>query len=164
VLCLHQSLRGNGSQQCPLLPCSRPYRLATVSQLSLSLSLNRNSRPRIQSHVTTDDHSVSPSWCRAPSGAHDQILITVWQLLFCRCRAPALTRGRVCHLSPELLQFSSVNLLLALAKRRRLSLYNLGTDLIENIYSNSSSVVVARIRCLDTCLLSRYIAADCLSG
>jgi hypothetical protein len=32
-----------------------------------------------------------------PSGAHDQILITVWQLLFCRCRAPPLTRGRVCH-------------------------------------------------------------------
>jgi hypothetical protein len=51
------------------------------------------------SHVTTDGQSVSPSWCRAPFGAHDQILITVWQLLFCRCRAPPLTRGRVCHLS-----------------------------------------------------------------
>jgi hypothetical protein len=30
-----------------------------------------------ESHVTTDSHSVSPSWCRAPSGAHDHILITV---------------------------------------------------------------------------------------
>jgi hypothetical protein len=30
-----------------------------------------------QSHITTDGQSVSPSWCRAPSGAHDQILITV---------------------------------------------------------------------------------------
>jgi hypothetical protein len=29
-----------------------------------------------QSHVTTDGQSVSPSWCRAPSGAHDQIFIT----------------------------------------------------------------------------------------
>jgi hypothetical protein len=47
-----------------------------------------------QSHFTTDDQSVSTSWCRAPSGAHDQILITVWHLLFCRCRAPPLTRGR----------------------------------------------------------------------
>jgi hypothetical protein len=31
-----------------------------------------------ESHVTTDGQSVTPSWCRAPSGAHDQILITVW--------------------------------------------------------------------------------------
>jgi hypothetical protein len=30
-----------------------------------------------QSHFTTDDQSVSPSLCRAPSVAHDQILITV---------------------------------------------------------------------------------------
>jgi hypothetical protein len=30
----------------------------------------------IQSHFTTDYQSVSPSWCRAPSGAHDQILFT----------------------------------------------------------------------------------------
>jgi hypothetical protein len=52
-----------------------------------------------QSHITTDDQSVSASWFRVPSGAHDQMLITVWQLLFCRYRAPPLTRGRVCHLS-----------------------------------------------------------------
>jgi hypothetical protein len=32
---------------------------------------------KAQSHFTTDDQSVSPSWCRAPSEAHDQILITV---------------------------------------------------------------------------------------
>jgi hypothetical protein len=29
-----------------------------------------------QSHITTDDQSVSASWFRAPSGAHDQMLIT----------------------------------------------------------------------------------------
>jgi hypothetical protein len=28
-----------------------------------------------QSHVTIDGQSISPSWCRAPSGAHDQIFI-----------------------------------------------------------------------------------------
>jgi hypothetical protein len=28
------------------------------------------------SHITTDGQSVSPSWCRAPSGAHDQIFIS----------------------------------------------------------------------------------------
>jgi hypothetical protein len=30
-----------------------------------------------QSHIATDGRSVSKSWCRAPSGAHDQIFITV---------------------------------------------------------------------------------------
>jgi hypothetical protein len=34
VLCLHQSLPGDGSQKCPLLSCSHPYQLATVSQLT----------------------------------------------------------------------------------------------------------------------------------
>jgi hypothetical protein len=40
--------------------------------------------------------TVSKSWCRAPSGAHDQIFITVWQLWSCFCGAPSLTRGQVC--------------------------------------------------------------------
>jgi hypothetical protein len=30
-----------------------------------------------QSHIATDGQSVCLSWCQAPSGAHDQILITV---------------------------------------------------------------------------------------
>jgi hypothetical protein len=43
--------------------------------------------------------SVSQSWCRAPSWAHDQILfITVWQLRSCFCRTLSLTRGWVCLL------------------------------------------------------------------
>jgi hypothetical protein len=33
-----------------------------------------------QSHIATDGQSVSKSWCRAPSGGYDQIIITVWQL------------------------------------------------------------------------------------
>jgi hypothetical protein len=32
-------------------------------------------RSQSQSHIATDEQSISKSWCRAPSGAHDQILI-----------------------------------------------------------------------------------------
>jgi hypothetical protein len=35
-----------------------------------------------QSHIATDGQLVK-SWYRAPSGDHDQIFITVWQLRFC---------------------------------------------------------------------------------
>jgi hypothetical protein len=34
VCCLHRLLPGNGFQRCHLLPCSRPWRLATVSHLT----------------------------------------------------------------------------------------------------------------------------------
>jgi hypothetical protein len=44
-----------------------------VIKYSLSLRL---------SHVTTDSQSVSRSWCPAPSGAHDQMLITVRQFRY----------------------------------------------------------------------------------
>jgi hypothetical protein len=50
------------------------------------------------SHIATDGQSVCLSWCRAPSGAHHQILVTVWQLQFCPWGAPSLTRGGVCLL------------------------------------------------------------------
>jgi hypothetical protein len=43
--------------------------------------------------------SINQSWCRAQPGAHDQILITVWQSRSCYCGAPPLTRGRVCLMS-----------------------------------------------------------------
>jgi hypothetical protein len=33
-----------------------------------------------QSHSATDGQSICKSWCRAPSGAHDQIFITLRQL------------------------------------------------------------------------------------
>jgi hypothetical protein len=45
--------------------------------------LYSQSQSQSQSHITTDGRSVCPSWCRAPSEAHDQILVTVWQLLSC---------------------------------------------------------------------------------
>jgi hypothetical protein len=50
----------------------------------------------VQSHIATDGQSASKSWSQDPSGAHDQIFITVWQLRSCFYRAPSLTRGRVC--------------------------------------------------------------------
>jgi hypothetical protein len=31
--------------------------------------------------------TVSVSWCRAPSGAHDQMFVTAWHLQFCPCGA-----------------------------------------------------------------------------
>jgi hypothetical protein len=61
--------------------------------------------------------SVSKSWCRSPSGAHDQIFITTWQLRSCFCRTPSLTRGRVCR----------SYMLLALASAVFLGFESLGT-------------------------------------
>jgi hypothetical protein len=70
-----------------------------------------------QSHIATDGQSVSKSWCRAPSGAYDQIFITVWQLRSCWCGALSLTRGRACRLQ----------LLLAVASAAILGSEPLGT-------------------------------------
>jgi hypothetical protein len=53
-----------------------------------------------QSHITTDDQSVSASWFWAPSGAHDQMLSTVWQLLFCPYWAAPLMRGPLLSVYP----------------------------------------------------------------
>jgi hypothetical protein len=48
------------------LPVAVSYRKLTRCQVQSS-----------QSHIPTDDQSVSKSWCRAPSEAHDQIFITL---------------------------------------------------------------------------------------
>jgi hypothetical protein len=58
------------------------------------LTVSQNSKSKSKSHY--DWRSVSKSWCRAPSGTHDQIFITVWLLQSCFCGAPSLTRGQVC--------------------------------------------------------------------
>jgi hypothetical protein len=67
------------------------------SSLNDGSQLNYSSS-QSQSHITTDGQSISKSQCRAPSGAHDQIFNTLWQLRSCFCGAPSLTRGRVCLL------------------------------------------------------------------
>jgi hypothetical protein len=51
-----------------------------------------------QSYIATDGQSISKSWCRAPSVAHDHILITRWQLWSCFSGAPSRQKGRVCLL------------------------------------------------------------------
>jgi hypothetical protein len=51
-----------------------------------------------QSYTATDGQSVSKSCCRAPSGTHDQIFITVWQLRSCFGGTHFLTRWLVCLL------------------------------------------------------------------
>jgi hypothetical protein len=43
--------------------------------------------------------SQSVSWCRVPSGIHDQMFVSVWKLLICPCGAPPLRKWCVCHLS-----------------------------------------------------------------
>jgi hypothetical protein len=74
------------------LSWSRRCLLVNTPQLDSQLNCSQS-----QSYIATDGQSVSKSWCRAPSGAHDQIFITVWQLRSCFCGAlPSLTSGGVC--------------------------------------------------------------------
>jgi hypothetical protein len=68
----------------------------SISSAELSRLLTTTTLCQSQSHIATDGQSISKSWCRAPSGADDQIFITAWQLRSCFCGAPSLTRGRVC--------------------------------------------------------------------
>jgi hypothetical protein len=69
------------------------------------------SKSQSQSHIATDGQSINKSWCRDPSGAHNQIFITLWQLRSCFRGAPSLTRGQVCLLY-MLLVLASVDFLL----------------------------------------------------
>jgi hypothetical protein len=73
-----------------------------------AISLDLKYIHRTISNTTTHGRSISKSWCRAPSGAHDQIFIIVWQLWFCFCGAPSLTRGRDCLLYMLLALVSAV--------------------------------------------------------
>jgi hypothetical protein len=64
---------------------------------------------RVPSFCQSQSHNaVCLSWCRAPSGDHDQIFILVCKLLSCPYGASSLTRGRVCHLSVIVCSFKSV--------------------------------------------------------
>jgi hypothetical protein len=77
--------------------------IADSGCLNLNSVFRLNSVPKVKDKVTLRpmiSRSIRP-WCWDPSGSHDRILIiliSVWHLLFCRCRAPPLTRGRVCYL------------------------------------------------------------------
>jgi hypothetical protein len=60
ILCLRWPLTGNGTQICPLLPRSRPCRLATVSQLAVNWWLSTKLWP--PSHNWTSLTAVNPPW------------------------------------------------------------------------------------------------------
>jgi hypothetical protein len=76
--------------------------------IRLRLHKSKSKSKSSQSHTATDCQSVSKSWYRAPSGVHDQIFISVWQLRSCFRRAPSLTRARVCLLYVPLVLASAV--------------------------------------------------------
>jgi hypothetical protein len=62
---------------------------------------------KVKVTFATAGQSVIKSWCQAPSGAHDQIYITVWQLQSCFCGAPSPTEGRLVCLLYMLLALAS---------------------------------------------------------
>jgi hypothetical protein len=66
----------------------------SVSHFSLSSHLSLAVLSQSQSHIASGGQSVSKSWCRAPSGAHDQIFITVRQLRSCFFLWGALSNER----------------------------------------------------------------------
>jgi hypothetical protein len=97
-------------------------------------SLTIKSQSQNQSHIATDGQSVSNSWCRAPSGAHYQMFITVWQLQSCFYGAPSLTRGRV----------SLLYMLLALSSAVFLGSESLGTRDHQSRAEQSRAVAYCR--------------------
>jgi hypothetical protein len=62
-----------------------------------------------QSHITTDGQSVCLSWCRAPSGAHDQIFVQFDSYCLVHGRAPSLTKGWVCLVSESVNSHSQLS-------------------------------------------------------
>jgi hypothetical protein len=97
---------------------------SSLDRLTLNLQLNYDWAGNSKSKSHCDWRSISKSWCQAPSGAHDQIFMTLRQLRFCFCRAPSLTTGRVCLLY-MLLTLASVVFLgsVSLGSRDHISLF-----------------------------------------
>jgi hypothetical protein len=87
------------------------------NSISFETSQGRKLTSQSQSHVTTDDQSVSKSWIWAPCGSCDRILISVWHLrvLFYREVGSVICRSHWFRF--DIYEYF---------------LYNLGTDRIEN--------------------------------
>jgi hypothetical protein len=76
-----------------------------------SLRYQNFSSSQSQSHIATDVQSARPSWYRAPSGTHDQMLSHKSDLYsMSRPVASSLMRGRVCHLSFVLVLVKNCNI------------------------------------------------------
>jgi hypothetical protein len=64
---------------------------AAISHVDIRESISSQASSQSQSHIATDGHSVSKSWCRAPSGTHDQIFSCYYlkvTVLFLWCALP----------------------------------------------------------------------------
>jgi hypothetical protein len=100
----------------PQLPCSRPYRLLTVSEILDSSRVwpplaTSQSRPLNQSqiYVTTDGQSVCLSWCQAPIWIpKNRFLLLSHSCGLVDIGASFLKRGRVCRLQLLLFLASTV--------------------------------------------------------
>jgi hypothetical protein len=100
ISCTWESLSRNSHRNISLFLCQMlsNYQWIHRSRCNLKEAEIFSTYSQSQSHTVTDRQSVSKSWCRAPSGAHDQIFITIWQLQSCFCGTSSLTGGRVCLL------------------------------------------------------------------
>jgi hypothetical protein len=124
-----------------------PKSLGAYDQRDVVLSLMKfEDQNQSQSHITSGGQSASMSWCRAPSGTHDQTLFPVGQLLSCPCGAPSLTRGWVCHLSVTFSSNMSIG---------RISVYFHFT--CHDVYTRPLSVQAQHSRsCAIICILRYY--------
>jgi hypothetical protein len=100
---LHSNKVGAEAEETPLLEAVPRERLVKTQQTEM---LSRV-RVRVTLRLTVGQ-SVSLSWCRASSGAHDQILLLFDSYCLVLGRAPSLTRGRVCRLSESVRSITSV--------------------------------------------------------
>jgi hypothetical protein len=91
---VHPLFLASKSEQSPICICVCVWERERESEQNFSslYTPSINWTVQSQSHIATD----GKSWCRAPSRAHDQKFITVWQLRTSFCGAPSLTWGWVC--------------------------------------------------------------------
>jgi hypothetical protein len=72
------------------------------------MNLQPNPEPFFLDYLGLSQFWSTTLGIKHPSGAYDQIFITVWQLRVCWFGAPSLTRGRVCRLQLLLALASAV--------------------------------------------------------
>jgi hypothetical protein len=99
---IHKASASPGWEQQIMLLSSLSYNGSLVTRMVVRLTAASNSPSQSQSSVTSDCQSVSPSWCRAPSGAHDQMLRTVKTVTILSVWRPLWREVGVCNLSSSL--------------------------------------------------------------